>query len=176
MPTEYAIQVCHLWSWLGGALLRSEASPRVCWFWSLSGWAPGQAKVSRHSCPAQGHLVGAAKLSVVGCHLCWPRRCLGEATLGAEAAVTHAGWGPWRAPRCEPHHHLSCQVCGHLVEATSQANTGHSLCQDGGHLMGVTMRAETGCHLRWARGHLARGTGQSQTLLVRSLWTFESSW
>lgn len=72
--------------------------------------------------------------------------------------------------------HRLCQVCGHLAEAAFQANTGRSLCRDWGHLMGVTMHTETGCHSCWARGHLARGTGQSRTLLVRSLWTFEGFW
>lgn len=72
--------------------------------------------------------------------------------------------------------HLLCQVCGHIVEATIQATTGHSLCQDWGHPTGVTVRAETGRHLRWARGHSARGMGQSRTLLVRSVWTFDSFW
>lgn len=50
------------------------------------GGALGQTRVSCCLCSAQGHLVEATKLSVVGSCSSWARRHLGKAVLQAEAS------------------------------------------------------------------------------------------
>lgn len=53
---ESILQLCHLWSWLGGDLMWAEVGHQVCQFWDQLGETLVHAKVSYHLCPAWGHL------------------------------------------------------------------------------------------------------------------------
>lgn len=138
----------------------SDTSHWACWVWSLLERAPVQVRVSCLLFHAWGLQVEASKWSIVGCHWHQIWRCLGDATLSAEAGrYLFLSWDPVMGTivQVETRHHL-CQVCGCLVEAVFQANTGYCLCQAWGLLMGVKSASWDPSPLLLGLGCLSRAT------------------